>query len=376
MRAVLISTAIPDYSLAFAQSVAEEAEVLMFAPTRFFDNASPLPRNGSLALQALEWPRHRHLANVTFIPRLARMVRQLEPDVVHVLSEGNLWLNALIPLLRRYPIITTVHDIEFHPGDHMSRRVPRWSIDLFIRQSDGIIVHGRALRAKACSELPVEADRIFILPHLPLWKYADIAARLKLRRAPTGDVFNILFFGRIQAYKGLRYLLLAAPQIAAAVPTARIIIAGQGEPVATATTPLPPGVTFDVRNRFIPDDEAAALFAAADLLVLPYTEASQSGVLAIAATFALPVVASRVGELGESVGELESGLVVPPGNAEAIARAVISLAGDPERRRQLGRNALRHAEEQRREHAIGKSAVAIYRQVASSRGRRRPSAST
>jgi Glycosyl transferases group 1 len=89
-------------------------------------------------------------------------------------------------------------------------------------------------------------------------------------------------------------------------------------------------------------------------LVLPYTEASQSGVLAIAATFALPVVASRVGELGETVGELESGVVVPPGNAEAIARAVISLAGDPERRRQLGRNALRHAEELRREHAIGK----------------------
>jgi hypothetical protein len=48
------------------------------------------------------------------------MVRQLEPDVVHVLSEGNLGLNALIPLLPHYPIITTVHDIEFHPGE--SRR--------------------------------------------------------------------------------------------------------------------------------------------------------------------------------------------------------------------------------------------------------------
>jgi glycosyltransferase involved in cell wall biosynthesis len=371
MRAVLISTAIPDYSLAFAQSVAEEAEVLLFAPTRFFDGASPFLRDSSLALRTLEWPRHRHLANVSFIPRLARMVRELEPDVVHVLSEKNLWLNALIPLLPRYPIITTVHDIEFHPGDYMSRRVPRWSTDLFIRQSDGIIVHGKTLRARACSELPVEADRVFILPHLPLWKYADIASRLKLQRAPIGNVFNILFFGRIQEYKGLGYLLLAAPEIAAAVPTARIVIAGEGDPVATATMPLPRGVTFDVRNRFIPDDEAAALFAAADLLVLPYTEASQSGVLAIAATFALPVVASRVGELGETVGKLESGLVVPPGNAEAIARAVISLAGDPERRRQLGRNALRHADEQRREHAIGKGAVAIYRQVASSRGRSR-----
>jgi glycosyltransferase involved in cell wall biosynthesis len=107
----------------------------------------------------------------------------------------------------------------------MSRRVPRWSIDLFIRQSDGIIVHGNALRAKACLELPVEADRIFILPHLPLWKYADIASRLKLRRAPIDDVFNILFFGRIQEHKGLRYLLLTRLRLR---PTRCIGLPGHG----------------------------------------------------------------------------------------------------------------------------------------------------
>jgi glycosyltransferase involved in cell wall biosynthesis len=152
-------------------------------------------------------------------------------------------------------------------------------------------------------------------------------------------LFRVLFFGRIYAYKGLHYLLKAAPLISAAAPQVRFIIAGTGADFGQYRSLIQDGANFDVRNRFIPEEEVAQLFAEADLLALPYIEASQSGVLANAIGFGLPVVATDIGELAAVVRDTGMGLVVPPADSEALAEAISYMARDNRLYKELAANA-------------------------------------
>jgi glycosyltransferase involved in cell wall biosynthesis len=77
--------------------------------------------------------------------------------------------------------------------------------------------------------------------------------------------------------------------------------------------------------RYVDDQQAAGMFTLADALVLPYREASGSGVAALALHYHTPVVASRVGGLAESIIEGETGMLVPPGDPAALATAIQRL---------------------------------------------------
>ena len=137
--------------------------------------------------------------------------------------------------------------------------------------------------------------------------------------------------------------------------------------LATATSQF-----FDVRDRFISDDEAAQLFIDADLLVLPYIEASQSGVLAIACTFGLPVVASNVGALGAMVAESGMGIVVPPHDRTTLAKAITRILQDQELYKTCVQNSKRTAIEIGSSN-ISSKAIGIYCDVIERHRKSRPS---
>ena len=90
------------------------------------------------------------------------------------------------------------------------------------------------------------------------------------------------------------------------------------------------GIEAAVRivDRYIPNEEVETYFQAADVVVLPYTSATQSGIAQIALSFERPVIVTRVGGLPEAVREGETGFVVPPGDPPALAAALVDvLAG-------------------------------------------------
>src|SRR5438552_16759897 len=93
---------------------------------------------------------------------------------------------------------------------------------------------------------------------------------------------TVLFFGRIWEYKGLEYLIRAEPLITAEVPEARIVIAGEGEDFGRYRLLMDHPEHFVVYNEYIPDQQRSELFRQASLVVLPYIEASQSGVIPLA----------------------------------------------------------------------------------------------
>jgi glycosyltransferase involved in cell wall biosynthesis len=361
MRLLLFAPAIVDYSIEYTNALSKRAHITLIAPERFFrEHAKFL--DGSVDVQLLNWPRHRSLANILFVSRLIWLIRSLRPDVVHFLSEGVIWLNLIVPFVKQRGLVTTMHDVSYHLGDHLSRRVPREFTDWLLLQSDRIIVHGSGLRGDAEHKYPELKGKIEVLPHLQLRRYADVGRKKGLKRRGDSTV-NVLFFGRIYAYKGLEILIRSIPIVTTNFGDIRVIIAGKGEDMKGYMNMIVDPRYFEVRNRHIPDDETAQLFTDADIVVLPYLEASQSGVLAIASAFGKPVIVTDVGELGRTVKNGITGIVVPAGDTEALAHAILLLAADGALRTQLG-NANRAAAEQTASpDLVADGAIRIYERV-------------
>ena len=91
-----------------------------------------------------------------------------------------------------------------------------------------------------------------------------------------------------------------------------------------------------IRNDFIPDEEVGKYFQESRLVVLPYKNATQSGVIPIAAAYSRPVVASRVGAIPDMVVDGKTGILVEPSSASALASAVNSLLSNPKLIDQMG----------------------------------------
>ena len=337
MRVALVVTDIPDYGIEFAEMAAESCDVTLFIPDRYVSPGHP-QEHARLKINPMSLPRNRQaLKSLVAVGGLAQSIRRVSPDVVHILGTGNVWMNLLCPLLGSIPVLTTVHDVERHPGDKQSERIPGFFHKLHIWQSSAILVHGEKLRKTATEKLQFNDKQVFTFPHVPLAYYKTIAKQRgfsKLKNSPC-----VLFFGRISEYKGLRYLVDAAPLVHAALPEAKFVVAGSGDDF----TEYMAGELshFEVYNRFIHFEEAARLFAEADVLVLPYIEASQSGVLMIAMAFGLPVIATDVGEISSTVESTGMGLIVPPRDKDSLASAVIKVLKDPMLRSRLSENAAR-----------------------------------
>ena len=365
MRILLLAPAIADYCVEYANALANKAHVTLVAPHRTFKDHAEFVHS-AVDLQLMDWPRHRSPKNLSFMYRLRCQIDLLRPDVVHILSEGVLWLNLVLPTAKKYGIVTTVHDVTYHTGDRASRRVPRWFADQLIKQSDRIIVHGSTLRIAAEGRYPGVKERLSILPHIVLKRYRDISVIGNMKRSNSRTV-NVLFFGRIYPYKGLDVLIRSMALVTGQFSDIRLVIAGEGDDFSEYRREMVDPQFFEVRNRHIPDKEAAQLFIDADIVVLPYLEASQSGVLAIANAFAKAVIVTNVGELGEAVVDGVSGVVVPPADERSLADAILKLATDADIRARLGNAGQALADQAASSEAVAEKAIAIYTLVADAR---------
>jgi len=150
---------------------------------------------------------------------------------------------------------------------------------------------------------------------------------------------NALFFGTWSRYKGIDVLLDAFERVRAAMPQARLVLAGAvGADVdLTAIVARATAVGgIELRPGYVPMADVSALYAGARLVVTPYLRATQSGVVHTAYTFGRPVVSSAVGDIPEVVRDGVNGLLVPPGDPPRLAAAMIELLRDAELAQRLG----------------------------------------
>ncbi|HWX87451.1 MAG TPA: glycosyltransferase family 4 protein [Solirubrobacteraceae bacterium] len=161
-------------------------------------------------------------------------------------------------------------------------------------------------------------------------KTGDLRARAHAREAVDLESNNpvVLMFGLMRPYKGIEVLLDAWRGAAGLAPIedAELWIAGMPKmDISAFEAGAPPNVCFD--PRFIGDDELPAYFERADLVVLPYLQADQSGVLFTALAFGKPLLLSDAGGFPELAGT-GAARVVPAGDPGALGRALRELLAD------------------------------------------------
>ncbi|MGO7538941.1 glycosyltransferase family 4 protein [Rhizobium ruizarguesonis] len=365
MKALLLVSELEDYTISFASGVAQHLNVVLAVPRRRYAHlASSI--DPAVDLHLLDWPRHRSLSNPWFLYQLTRLIRRERPNLIHLLSNSTLWLNLAVPFWRPIPLVTTIHDVEIHPGDSDTRTLPGWAPELMVKQSGHLVVHGEGLKRLVLDRYSRSADCVHVLSHPSILRYAELARRQKMAPREADGTIRVLLFGRIFAYKGLEHLVRAEAMLKDVLPNLRITVAGRGDNPLIFQPLMGDAGRYDIRNRFIEDAEVAQLFLDTDIVVLPYTEASQSGVLNLAAAFGKPVIVTDVGELRGTVQPNGLGMVVPPGDAKELAAAIRTLADNGELRNNFGANALEWAKGPNSPERVGAQAAAVYREVVGS----------
>lgn len=215
------------------------------------------------------------------------------------------------------PYAMVVHDASSHPGDRfflqmmLQRRL--------IRRAAMVVALSRHVGNKLISQRLVSGDRLLLLSHPP-FIFGPVP-----ERAPHGGPFRLLFFGRLRRYKGLDLLAAALRRLPRGRFAVRVVGSG---PASAELAELAALSGVSVESRWVPEAEVAALLAWADAVVLPYREASQSGVAAAALAAGRPVVATNVGGLAQQLaGERLAHLCAP--EAAALAGCLERLADEP-----------------------------------------------
>ncbi|WP_240451991.1 glycosyltransferase family 4 protein [Halostella salina] len=280
-----------------------------------------------VTVEEFDFPRSVSELRPSVVRMWTRLYRRLSDrgvDVVHATILDPLIVPSLLALRGRRTVFT-LHDVTDHPGERKLRKAITRS--LLVRSVDRVVVHGE-YNAAACEQRFGIGDRLVRINHGDysfFRRYCDSALRYD---------DSLLFFGRIRPYKGVDTLLEANQHLAESVDEYSMIVAGNG--------PLDDENAADehvtVRNEFIPNETVCELFSRCRAVVLPYREASQSGIVPIAYSFKKPVIATAVGGLPEVVDHGKTGLLVEPENPEELATACASLLKDADKAKTMGRN--------------------------------------
>lgn len=352
MRVTLVSYISAEYCIRLASALAQENEVQLILPREIAEPHLSLV-SPNVRFLAFDKPRMRQpIRQLLSLRHLLREIHDFRPDVLH-LQQGHLWFNLALPLLRRYPLVLTVHDVRHHPGDRSSQKTPQPVFDYGFRRAARVIAHCERMKQQLIDECGLQSSRIHVIQRV-------LVGHEELRDSESSDTNRILFFGRIWAYKGLEYLILAEPLITARVPDARIVIAGEGEDFTRYRQMMQNPDHFEVHNEYVSHEQRAALFAEAGVVVLPYVEASQSGVAPLAYMAGKPVVATDVGCLPALVEDGRTGYLVPPRDEHALADAVVRLLTDAPLRHRMGEAGRRKLETECHPDAIAQQTRAVY----------------
>jgi glycosyltransferase involved in cell wall biosynthesis len=263
---------------------------------------------------------------VEHVPDMLRARRRARAaDVVHFQ-----WLSVqhldrhLLP--RGRPLVLTSHDIlprEPRAGQLAAQR-------RLYERFDAIVVHSRNGRERLVAELGVPAERVHVIHH---GAFDYLAARAPGAPSPPPphdtDKAVVLLLGLLRPYKGLEVLLDAwrGADGGGPIEGAELWIAGMPRMrIDALRAAAPASVRFDA--RFIDQHELAGYFERADLVVLPYLQADQSGVLFTALAFGKPLLLSDVGGFPELAADTGAARVVPAGDAAALARELRGLLRD------------------------------------------------
>ncbi len=260
--------------------------------------------------------------------RTAKAIRKWKPDLLVM----RYWMPFFAPsqgyvarrLKRHCKVISILDNVTPHERMPFARVLTRY----FLSGNHAFITLCNAVKEDLLS---FDADaRNIVSPHPIYSNFGDKIERAAAAKALGLDPQRktLLFFGLIREYKGLDILIEAFSKLD---DSYQLLIAGETygsfERYQSLIDACPNRERIHLFNRFIEDSEVAKYFCAADLCVLPYRSATQSGISSISYHFDLPMVTTAVGGLKEMIGDSGTGLVTDEITPDAIAGCIKTYFG-------------------------------------------------
>ncbi len=216
-------------------------------------------------------------------------------------------------------VVALMHNASSHDGSS----VDKWLTKRFLQTVHSSVVLSESVGEDVVKLMPGLECQVLFHPFYD--HYPDALNKVEARNelGIPEDVSLALFFGLIRPYKGLDVLLNAMSKVD---NNTHVLIVGECYENWNKYSEIieAEGISDRVHiiNRFVDEAELPTIFGSSDLLVLPYKQASQSGVMATAVHYNTPIIASGVGDLNNSVIEGRTGHLVEPNNSDSLAKAI------------------------------------------------------
>lgn len=230
---------------------------------------------------------------------------------------------------KRVPLIIEYHEV-VDPLEYSNIVLRSYSrtIGLLLRKlASHFIVHSEADKDLIIKTYRISEERIDVVPHGLYDQYIKYDNKEAKKRLSISEENVILFFGLIRPYKGLKYLIKAFELFPESfLEKTRLFIAGEpweDRESVELITASPVRRKITLIGRYVNDDEISTIFSAADVLVVPYTRASQSGVTHIGMSFGLPIIATDVGGIKEGLQGYNGTILIEPKNQTEIKDKLI-----------------------------------------------------
>lgn len=263
----------------------------------------------------------RSLKNIKLARKLSKVLN--EYDIIHF-NGMDATLILINYFLRKKKRVFTIHDVKLHTGekDREVLNAAETYVKWILKSKHQVILQNRTDYYEVLKSFPDKENKINLIP----FKCLGIFRNFYDENATKVDS-DILFFGRISPYKGLKYLVESIDEVRRKYPDVRVLVAGGGEIDKDIPEEKLNG-NFIIFNRYITNEEMAGFIAHTKIVVCPYTDATQSGVVMTSFAFGKPVIASAVGGFPDVIVEGKTGLLVPPADTEKLSDAIIRLLSD------------------------------------------------
>jgi glycosyltransferase involved in cell wall biosynthesis len=354
-----------DYVLSLAPELASRCELTLIQPASWTTPAAgdSAEQRSQGAVRPVSLPRVRDPRRFRAISGVVSSLGRSGADIVHVQQSGDPWFSlAMLAHRPKVPTVVSIHDVTPHPGD--GTQIPGGNLmqRAWKHRVARFIVHAPDLVGELSHAWGIDPGRVRVIDHGELGSLYRSRVGVQRPRA-TREPATVLFYGRRWPYKGLSVLVSALNLMASVTGELRLIVAGQGEPLEPTLAGLSTQVAVERHDKRVDDATTVDLFDRATLVCLPYVEASQSGVAALAIGLGTPVVASNVGGIPRLIRDGREGLLVPPGDPHALATALTTVIDDPTLQASMAAACIDRANGDLSPAAIAQATLAVYREV-------------
>ena len=248
--------------------------------------------------------------------RLIRILIKIKPDLIHI-THFHIWclFVYLFRPLFRYKIFYGVHDNPFEPKEEPAFLMNFFE-RFFVKKADLVLTYSDFMKENLKKYISSKDIEI-----LPLGIYSDLCSQLEKNFDLDKENLDILFFGRLENYKGIDTLVKAYEILIKEKLNIKLTIAGRGKVDEELENEINE-LRIIFKNYWISNEELCQLIKECDVLVVPYKKATQSGIISTALAYGIPLVATNVGSFKEYIKNGENGFLINIDDFLALAERI------------------------------------------------------